>query len=354
MRLRISAALAALAVGLFIGCSDNSSGPVAPSPTGRGGGIMPTTESPGVSLLENFSAKQVLPTSNWWNLDISKAPLDTKSASFITWIGTTQQLHPDMAPPPYGIPYIGVSGTQTLSQVTFLGYAHESDAGVPGGPIGYPIPEQAKVQPNYIENAVAGGNTSGDRHMLIIDRDKWILYELYGTHWTGSRWEANSGAVFDLKSNYRRPEGWTSTDASGLAVFPGLVRYDETVDTAPITHAFRVALKGTNGHVWPASHTASASTGAPPLGTRLRLKASKDISGYPANVRRIFQAMKTYGLIVADNGGNMMVTGTMDPRWDNSVLNPAFHSLHASDFEIIQLGWGKTTTTGVMSTFTPH
>jgi hypothetical protein len=180
--------------------------------------------------------------------------------------------------------------------------------------------------------------------MLLVDRDRWILYELYGTHWTGSRWEAMCGAVFDLKSNYRRPEGWTSADAAGLAVFPGLVRYDEVVDTAPITHAFRVATRSSNGYVWPASHTAANTSGAPPLGTRLRLKASVNISGYPAQVRKIFQAMKTYGLIIADNGSDMYVTGTMDPRWDNSVLNPAFHSLHASDVEVIQLGWGKSST----------
>src|SRR5204862_8368267 len=111
-----------------------------------------------------------------------------------------------------------------LSPVTFTGYASESDKGAPGLPTGYPIPEEAKTLPNYIENAVPGGNTSGDRHMLLVDRDRWILYELYGTHWTGSRWEAMCGAIFDLKSNYRRPEGWTSADAAGLALFPGLVR----------------------------------------------------------------------------------------------------------------------------------
>ena len=246
-----------------------------------------------------------------------------------------------MAPPPYGLPYIGVSGTQTLSRVTFTTYASESDAGVPGGPIGYPIPEQAKYEPNYIENAVPGGNTSGDRHMILVDRDRWILYALDRVRWTGSRWEAASGAIFDLKTNYRRPEGWTSTDAAGLAVFPGLVRYEEAYDTMPILHAFRVSVRATNGYVWPASHAAGSTAGAPPLGTRLRLKASKDISNYPAPIRRIFAAMKMYGLIIADNGGNMYVTGTMDERWDNSVLNPAFRSLRASDFEVIQLGWGS-------------
>lgn len=351
MRHLFKAATAALAIGLFAGCTDDSQ---APSPTSP---FIPPSSSTatGVVLNENLSQKQVLPYSNWWNLDISRAPVDANSKSYIAWInaqdsGSNQRLHPDMAPPPYGLPFIGVDSKHPLSRVTFTSYASESDPGAPGAPIGYPIPEEAKSRPNYIENGVAGGNTSGDRHMLIIDRDRWLLFELYQVRWTGSRWEAASGAVFDLKSNNRRPEGWTSTDAAGLAVFPGLVRYDEVMDTQPITHAFRVALKRTNGHVWPASHTAGSTAGAPPLGTRLRMKASKDISGYPPYIRRIFQAMKTYGLIVADNGGNMYVTGTMDSRWDNGVLNPAFHDLHVSDFEVIQLGWGKTTsqtTTGV-------
>jgi len=346
----LAAAFAALAIGLFASCSDDSVSPTAVSPdTGRHTGIFtPVSTSTTVQLLENLAAKQVLPYTNWWNLDISKAPVDTKSASYISWIGSGRELHPDMAPPPYGIPYIGVSSTQALSQVTFTTYASESDKGAPGMPLGYPIPEEAKTQPNYIENAVPGGNTSGDRHMLMVDRDRMLLYELYGTRWTGSRWEAAAGAVFDLKTNYRRKEGWTSTDAAGLAVFPGLVRYDEVVDTAPITHAFRVAVRASNGYVWPASHEAGNTVGAPPLGTRLRLKASKDISGYPAQVRKIFQAMKTYGLIVADNGSDMYVTGTMDSRWDNGMLNPAFHSLHTSDFEVIQSGWGKSTVSSVL------
>lgn len=347
MRQYFAAAFAALAIGLLPACSNDSvqhTGSRSPFDP-----IIPRSPSSNVYLLENFSAQQVLPSNNWWNQDISGAPVDANSTSYIAWIGTGRELHPDMAPPPYGIPYVGVPSTQALSPVTFTSYASESDRGAPGMPQGYPIPEEAKTQPNYIENAVAGGNTNGDRHMLLVDRDRWILYELYGTHWTGSRWEASAGAVFDLNSNYRRPEGWTSTDAAGLAVFPGLVRYDEVVDTAPITHAFRVATHATNGYVWPASHEAGSTSGAPPLGTRLRLKASKDISGYPPQIRKIFQAMKTYGLIVADNGSDMYVTGTMDSRWDNGVLNPAFHSLHASDFEVIRLGWGKVTTTGVLT-----
>jgi hypothetical protein len=182
--------------------------------------------------------------------------------------------------------------------------------------------------------------------MLIVDRDRGLLFELYHTFWDASanRWEAGSGAVFRLDENGRRPEGWTSADAAGLAILPGLVRGDEVFGPDPIRHAFRFTVRRTNGHVWPASHTAGDTQGAPPLGARLRLKAGKDISGFPPEVRKIFQAMKTYGLILADNGTDMYITGTHDPRWDNDVLNPAFASLTADDFEVLQLGWKPSTT----------
>ena len=145
--------------------------------------------------------------------------------------------------------------------------------------------------------------------------------------------------MFNLATNDRRPEGWTSADAAGLAIFPGLVRYDEVFGTGEIRHAFRVTTRATNGYVWPASHRAGSTAGAPPMGARLRLKASKDISTYPPEIQRIFRAMKKHGLIVADNGSDMYISGTMDARWNNDVLNPAFRSLTADDFEVIELGW---------------
>jgi hypothetical protein len=193
---------------------------------------------------------------------------------------------------------------------------------------------------------VPGGGPSGDRHLLVIDRDRWLLFETWATHWNSSlgRWEAGSGAVWNLSLNGRRAEGWTSADAAGLAVFPGLVRWDEVFgSTAEIHHAFRFTTRATNGHVWPASHSAGSTPGAPPMGARLRMKASVNLSGYPASMQKIFRAMKTYGLILADNGTDMYVSGTMDGRWDNDVLNPAFHSLDADDFEVIQLGWNPAT-----------
>ena len=290
-----------------------------------------------VRLGDDFGGRRLLPGDNWWNQDISNAPLDPQSDAYIDFIGRTRQSHPDFGPPPYGIPYVGVGGTQARVPVTFVSYGSESDSGF-GGETGYPIPEEAKTQPNYIEGGVAGGGTSGDRHLLIVDRDRWILFELFAARWTGQRWEAGSGAIFDLSANTRRPEGWTSADAAGLAILPGLVRYDEAV-RGPIHHALRVTVRSTNGYVWPASHRAGSTGGALPMGARLRLKASKSLSSYPTTVQNIFRAMQTHGLIVADNGSDMYVTGAMDSRWNNSELNPAFHSLTANDFEVIQLGW---------------
>jgi hypothetical protein len=292
----------------------------------------------------SLGGAQVLPLSNWWNQDISGAPVDSMSAAFISFIGTTRRLHPDFGPSPYGIPYVVVDGTQPLVQPVWTAYGDESDNGAPGRPAGYPIPAEARTLANYIEGAVPGGGLNGDRHMLIVDRDNWLLFETGATYWNAAanRWEANCGAIFDLKTNARRPDTWTSSDAAGLAIFPGLVKYDEAYGTGEITHAFRVTVRSTNGYVWPASHRAGSTTGALPMGGRLRLKASKNLSSFPPEMQRIFRAMQRYGLIVADNGSDMYITGTMDARWNNSVLNPAFQALMASDFDVVQLGWKPT------------
>ena len=294
----------------------------------------------------------LLPADNWWNLDISTAPVDGNNGSFIGFIGNTRRLHPDWGGSAgdqdnpsaiYGIPFIVVPGTQPLVPVTF-GYDDESDVGAPGRPPGYPLPEEAKTQPGWIEGGNPGHvEPDGDRHMLVVDRDNRILYELYQAHWNAGlgRWEAGSGAVFPLTINHRRPDTWTSADAAGLAILPGLVRYDEAFGTEPIRHAFRVTVRATNGYVYPASHRAGSTTGALPMGARLRLKANLNISTFPAYIQRIMQAMKTYGLIVADNGSDMYITGTSDPRWEAYMgqLNNAFNQLNASMFEVVQRGW---------------
>jgi hypothetical protein len=333
---------------LLAACSTNDS----PSPTAPLDNEPPRTAA--AVLNEDLSNRQLFPGNNWWNLNVSNAPLDTRSQEIIDWISgrtpsnpsATRRLHPDFGPPPYGIPYAGVGSNQPLELVTFVLYGNQSDPGAPGSPPGYPIPLEARTQPNWIEGGVPGGGSSGDRHLLIVDRDRWLLFELWATRWNSSlsRWEAGSGAVFQLDSNARRPEGWTSADAAGLAILPGLVRYDEVYGSGPIEHALRFTTRDTNGHVWPASHTAGSDPDAPPMGTRLRMRATKDISSYPAAMQKIFQAMKTYGLILADNGTDMYITGTMDARWNNDVLNPAFHSLFADDFEVIQLGWDANLT----------
>lgn len=300
----------------------------------------------------------LFPSDNWWNADVSAAPVDPGSAALIAWIGAAKGMHPDFggdvstgSTDIYGMPYVVVPGTQALEPMAF-DYASESDTGAPGRPAGYPIPVEARTQPHWIEggypgncdSSYAGSPCRGDKHMLIVDTDHRLLFETWNTRClpAGSpscAWRAGSGAVFSLDSNARRPDGWTSADAAGLAILPGLVRWDEAYGASPIRHAFRVTVRDTNGYVYPASHVAGTNTSAPPMGARLRLKASKDISGFTAPVQRIFQAMKTYGLIVADNGSDMYVQGTYDVRWDNGVLNPAFGAITAGDFEVVQLGW---------------
>ncbi|MFO1314453.1 MAG: hypothetical protein U1F58_02525 [Burkholderiales bacterium] len=299
-------------------------------------------------------AAPLFPADNWWNADVSAAPIDPMSPAYIAFIGAGRRLHPDfggeVAPgsvATYGMPYAVVNGAQPRVAVTF-DYADESDgAGVPF----YPLPAQAIAQPHWVEGgapAAVDQRSQADRHLLVVDCDRRHLYELYNVWYDGARgrWFAGSGAVFDLDANDRRPDGWTSADAAGLAILPGLVRYDEAWNpaVADIGHALRVTVRATNGYVYPASHRAGSTPGALPMGARLRLKAS--VNGQdPAlrtadpNVRKIFRAMQKHGLIVADNGTDMYVTGAFDVRWDNDVLNPAFALLAAGDFDVVALGW---------------
>jgi len=275
---------------------------------------------------------------NWWNTKVIDAPVDPNSAAIIATIKSYESngavLHPDFSPAD-GIPYVVVDATTPLVPVSF-GDPSESDAGIPGGPAGYPIPADAINNPAYMEN---GGRTDGDRHLLVFDKDHRAAFELVQAAYDNGHWSAGYGAVFKLDTNYRRPDNWTSADASGLCMLAGLVRYDEVYGLWAMRHALRVSLRHTNGHVYPASHTGATDAGAPPLGMRLRLKRNIDISKYPRNMCKILTCMKTYGLIVADRGSSMYVQGTMDPRWDNSVVNSVFHDFNVDDFEVIQLGW---------------
>lgn len=286
----------------------------------------------------------LFPANNWWNTDISNAPLDSNSANFINFIGVNRGCHPDFGGDAgdgdvYGFPFIVVDSTQPKLEVDFVLYGDQSDG---EGEAFYPVPPEAITQTGWIEGGQPGNvdqRDDADRHILIVDKDNNHLYELYNVFHNGTNWEAGSGAFFDMNTNDRRPEGWTSADAAGLAILPGLVRYDEVFGPDEIRHALRVTVRATNGHVFPASHTAGSTSGALPMGARLRLKASKNISGYAPEVQKIFRAMKKYGLIVADNGSDMYISGVYDTRWNNDVLNPAFSSLKASDFEVVQRGW---------------
>jgi hypothetical protein len=302
----------------------------------------------------------VFPPGNWWNQDISAAPVDPGSAGFIDFIGGSRTLHPDFggevkpgSVAVYGFPYAIVDDTQPKKKVKFR-YWDESD-GVDldtGKPLPfYPLPDEAITEPHWVEGGAPANvdqRKKNDRHLLVIDCTNKHLYELYNVYYNPNtnKWFGGSGAFWDMTRNDRRPEGWTSADAAGLAIFPGLVRYDEAWnDSLPeIAHAFRVTVRATNGHVYPASHTAGNTPGALPMGARLRLKTS--VNGQdPAlrtndpHVRKIFRAMQRHGLIVADNGSDMYISGTFDVRWNNDILNPAFDALRASDFEVVKLGW---------------
>ena len=314
----------------------------------------------------------IFPSDNWWNTSISTAPVDPSSASFIAFInnGGTRRLHPDFGGEAssgsvdiYGMPYAIVDGTQPKKAVTF-DYWDESDGvdysthqGIPF----YPLPAQAITQSHWVEGGAPANvdqRSSADRHLLVIDCTNKYLYELYNVYYdtAQAKWYAGSGAFFDMNTNNRRPDGWTSADAAGLAIFPGLVRYDEAWNSAiaDIGHAFRVTVRATNGYVYPASHRAGSTSGALPMGARLRLKtnvngADPALRTSDPNMRKIFRTMQKYGLIVADNGSDMYITGTFDTRWNNDVLNPAFSLLSASDFEVIQLGWKPAAGTAALS-----
>jgi hypothetical protein len=286
--------------------------------------------SEGIELGANASlgGKRPFPADNPWNRDVSRIPVDDRSDAILAGIGLDKGLHPDFGTvwrgAPNGIPYVVVPGDQPRVPVRF-NYAHESDPGP------YPIPADAPIE--------GGPKGDGDRHVLVIDRDRWTLYELFSAYPEGKGWRAGSGAIFDLGSNATRPAGWTSADAAGLPIFPGLVRFDEVVERGEIPHALRFTCARTRrAHVAPASHHASSRTdpGLPPMGMRVRLKASYDISRFPPMARVILAALKRYGMILADNGGDWFLSGAPDRRWDDDALG-TLKRVRGRDFEVIQM-----------------
>jgi hypothetical protein len=267
----------------------------------------------------------ILPAGNPLNQEITRARVDPSSAAYIASIGLAGHLHPDFGTEPeYGIPFTVVGPHQPRVPITFTEYGEESNPGP------YPVPANA---------AVEGAGEEGDRHVLVLQRGSCRLYELYGASRDGGGWQAASGAVFNLRSNALRPEGWTSADAAGLPILPLLARYAD-VHSGRIDHALRVTVTRTQrGYIHPATHYASSSSdpSLPPMGLRLRLKASYSLAGFHGESLVILQALKRYGLIVADNGSSWYITGAPDPRWNDEDLEQ-LKLVPGSAFEAVDTG----------------
>jgi len=265
---------------------------------------------------------RVFPADNPWNWDISTYQVHPNSANFIASIGAATKLHPDFGST-FGIPYVSVNASQPKIPINFTAYGDESDSGP------YPIPLSAPVE--------GGAASTGDRHVLAVDTSNKMLYELYAAYPQATQWNADCGAKFNLNSNQMRPAGWTSTDAAGLPVFAGLVRYEEVYIKKAITHAVRfTVVNSQKAYYYPARHYASSSTdpNRPPMGLRVRLKAAFDISTFSQPVQVILTALKKYGMLMADNGSNWYITGAPDDRWDDNVLGE-LKSVAGSNFEAV-------------------
>ena len=269
---------------------------------------------------------QIFPADNPWNTDISNEDIDPNSDYIIAGIGNDIHLHPDFGTvwenAPIGIPYNIIGGNQPMKAI-FFQYDSESDPGP------YPIPYNALVE------------SGSDKHVIVIDSVHFKLYELFdAVRKNDNSWNAGSGAVFDLTSNALRHDFWTSADAAGLPIFPGLVRYDEVVEKGVINHALRFTVQNTrNSFIHPATHAASNSNNVnyPPMGMRVRLKAGFDISGYSPHIQVILKALKKYGMFVADNGSNWYISGAPDSRWDDDELGE-LKSIQGNNFEVVKMG----------------
>ncbi len=284
----------------------------------------------------DFEKLQIFPTDNLLNIDISASAVDPNSAAIIAAIGSVG-LHPDFGSglwngAPIGIPFSVVCGNQTKVPITFRGNSYDGNYGNESDPGPYPVPLTAAIEANGV----------GDSHVLTVDIENSRVYEMYNSSQSGSGWEASCGAVFDLKTNTYRTEGWTSADAAGLPILPCLVRYDE-VASGKIDHCIRFSLskpKVYKGYTYPALHKVNGTGvlgSSLPMGAKLRLKASFDVSTYPAHVQVLLKAMKTYGIILADIGSDMFITGAPDSRWNDNDLQK-LKLVKASDFEVVKMG----------------
>ena len=267
------------------------------------------------------------PDNSFWRADVSGLPVHTRSAAWVSSVGSSRGAHADFGSGlwdggPIGIPFDVVPGTQAKVPVSF-DYADESDPGP------YPIPPSPHIE--------GGAGSSGDRHVLVVDKDACKLYETWSTYPNGNGgWNAGSGAVFDLRSNATRPAGWTSADAAGLPILPGLVQYDE-VANGQVQHAIRITIpRSSQAYIWPARHQAGSTTdpNVPPMGAWFRVKASVDENRFDPFVRPIIRALKTYGGIVADNGSGWYLSGVPDERWDNDQL-ATLSRLVGTDWEAV-------------------
>jgi len=263
----------------------------------------------------------MFPANNYWNTPIDSLPTHSQSDSWIQSIGSSESFHMDFGSGEWdggwiGIPFNIVAGSTVPKFEPEFYYPDESDAGP------YPIPDNPNIE------------YGSDHHILIVDSETCTLYEIYDASFDGSNWNGGSGARWDLNSNALRPADWTSADAAGLPILPGLIRYDEILAGA-INHAIRFTAEDTAGYIWPARHqTSDPQNGIPPMGARFRLKADYDISGFPHEMQIILQAMKTYGIVLADNGSNWYINGAPDERWDNDMLH-LLDVLTGNDFEAV-------------------
>ena len=276
---------------------------------------------------QDLGVFSVFPDDNVWKWDISNYQVHPNSANFLASVGTTTNLHPDFgtvwAGAPIGIPYLVVTSAQALVPIVYTAYGSESDPGP------FPIPLTAAIE--------GGASSTGDRHVITVDKDRKILCELYSAYPQAASWNAASGAKYDLTQNVDRPLGWTSADAAGLPIFPGLVRYEEVYLTKEVNHAIRMTVANSQtAYIYPARHQAGSSANANlcPMGLRFRMKASYDISHFSPPIQIICAAMKKHGLIVADNGSNWYISGAPDPRWSDDTLGQ-LKTIPGSAFEVV-------------------